>query len=178
MIIAGYQGIGKSTIAKKDIKYIDLESSAFRVNSIKPPEWYKVYGSLALDLSKQGYIVFTAFYDPFIRYVVENNESHESIVICYPSLELKDQWIGKLEKRSKETGLDKDYAAYMNAKNMYDQNINEMSTVVYDFGLDECVITDINYDLETVLGEWLGANDPVVYDDFDDVPLAGETSGD
>ena len=31
MIIIGYQGVGKSTLANKDDKFIDLESSSFWV---------------------------------------------------------------------------------------------------------------------------------------------------
>lgn len=32
MIIIGYQGIGKSTLAKNSLKYIDLESGNFWIN--------------------------------------------------------------------------------------------------------------------------------------------------
>ena len=37
MIYVGYQGIGKSTLANKDLKYIDLESSNSkgRIRTIK-----------------------------------------------------------------------------------------------------------------------------------------------
>lgn len=36
MIIIGYQGIGKSTIVRNAKGYIDLESSNFRYNGVRP----------------------------------------------------------------------------------------------------------------------------------------------
>lgn len=44
MIIIGYQGIGKSSVAKEDYKYIDLESSNFWVDGNRPNDyWPKAY---------------------------------------------------------------------------------------------------------------------------------------
>lgn len=60
MIIIGYPGIGKSTLAGKDHKFIDLESSNFKIEDERSEDWYKVYCKVAEDLSRQGYIVFVS----------------------------------------------------------------------------------------------------------------------
>ena len=68
MIITGYQGIGKSTLASKYDKIIDLESSSFwkteEVYGVekrtRPDDWYVYYCQIALDLSKHGYTVFVS----------------------------------------------------------------------------------------------------------------------
>lgn len=67
MIITGYQGIGKSTLAKTNDKIIDLESSCFwkydlydfekKGEKTRPDDWYVYYCQMAQYLSKQGYIV-------------------------------------------------------------------------------------------------------------------------
>ena len=66
MIITGYQGIGKSTLARKDKNIIDLESSSFwkydkSCNSkTRCEDWYVYYCQVAMDLSRQGYTVFVS----------------------------------------------------------------------------------------------------------------------
>ena len=52
MIIIGYQGIGKSTLAGKDNKFIDLESGNFWVNGERVENWYIPYCQIAEHLSK------------------------------------------------------------------------------------------------------------------------------
>ena len=105
MIIIGYQGIGKSTLAGRNCRYIDLESSCFWINGKRPDDWYLYYCSIAEHLSKQGYIVFVSSHE-VVRTRLE--WSCEDVVIVYPSIELNDYWISKLEKRYTETKLDKD----------------------------------------------------------------------
>ena len=53
MIICGYQGIGKSTIAGQ-LYTIDLESSNFYIDGKRDEKWYKVYANFARHLSEQG----------------------------------------------------------------------------------------------------------------------------
>lgn len=64
MIITGYQGIGKSTLARKENNVIDLESASFwnyeNGNKTRPDDWYVYYCQVAEHLSKQGYIVFVS----------------------------------------------------------------------------------------------------------------------
>lgn len=147
MIVIGYQGIGKSTIAGRDNKFIDLESDNFWVDGKRADDWYKPYCKIAEHLSQQGYIVFTSSHE-VVRKQLEG--SSEEVVIVYPSLDLKDEWIAKLEKRYEESGLEKDYRALMNAKDRFEENIIELSE--YCRGLMHHIsLLKMNYDLEAAL---------------------------
>ena len=53
MIISGYQGIGKSTLAKNSNKYIDLESGNFWIDGERQENWYKIYCKIAAHLSNK-----------------------------------------------------------------------------------------------------------------------------
>lgn len=145
MIVIGYQGIGKSSLAGRDHKYIDLESGNFWVDGKRTDDWYKPYCQIAEHLSQQGYIVFTSSHE-----VVRNQlmNSNEVVVLVYPSLKLKNLWIDKLENRYRETGLEKDYKALMNAKDRYDENIQELADSHFNFKLE---LIDSEYDLEASL---------------------------
>lgn len=146
MIVIGYQGIGKSTLAGRDNKFIDLESGNFWVDGKRSDDWYKPYCNIAEHLSKQGYIVFTSSHE-VVRKQLEN--SSEIIVLVYPSIELKDEWIDKLEERYAISKLEKDYKALMNAVDRYKENIKELSESNHKYY--EVVITKMDYDLEASL---------------------------
>lgn len=153
MIIIGYQGIGKSTLAGKNNKYIDLESSNFAINGERYCDWYKIYGNIAEHLSKQGYVVFTSSHE-----VVRNRfkESTEKVVVTFPSIDIKDEWINKLKARYVLSESDKDYRAYINAEQRYTENIEELMMECFDLGYFDCiVINDIEYDLETLINQAL-----------------------
>lgn len=145
MIVIGYQGIGKSTLAGRDHKFIDLESGNFWVDGKRADDWYKPYCQIAEHLSQQGYIVFTSSHE-----VVRNQliNSKEVVVVVFPSLNLKNLWIDKLENRYRETGLEKDYKALMNAKDRYDENIQELANSKFNF---KVALVKPDYDLEASL---------------------------
>ena len=149
MIVIGYQGIGKSTLVGKNHKYIDLESSNFWVDGKREIDWYKPYCQIAEHLSQQGYIVFTSSHE-VVRRRLRN--SSESIVVVVPSRELKDEWIKKLQVRYDQSGLEKDYKALMNAKERYEDNVNEMYLDGF-FHFSVLEIKSIDYDLEQMLEE-------------------------
>lgn len=146
MIVVGYQGIGKSTLAGRDHKYIDLESGNFFINGKRANDWYKPYCKIAEHLSEQGYIVFVSSHEVVRQYLVEN--SKERVVLVYPSIGLMNRWIDKLEKRYAKSGLDKDYKALMNAKDKYIENIRELQESCIEHKLE---IGEFNYDLEAML---------------------------
>lgn len=145
MIVIGYQGIGKSTLAGRDHKFIDLESGNFWVDGKRADDWYKPYCQIAEHLSQQGYIVFTSSHE-VVRKQLEY--SKEVVVVVYPSLNLKNLWIDKLENRYRETGLEKDYKALMNAKDRYDDNIRELANSNFNFKI---MLSKADYDLEASL---------------------------
>ena len=144
MIIIGYQGIGKSSIAgRNDI--IDLESSNFWHKHKRPDNWYVYYCNIAEHLSKQGYIVFVSSHE-----VVRNRlrkYSNESVYCVFPSIRLKDEWIDKLHKRYEKTGKDKDFKAWMNAVDRYRENITELMQANIQF----YEIRDMDYRLEDIV---------------------------
>ena len=142
MIIIGYPGIGKSTLAGKDNKFIDLESKDFWVNKERAENWYIPYCQVAEHLSKQGYIVFTSSHQSVRDWFKYHGT--QITVTCFPSLALKDKWIEKLEKRYNESHLEKDYKALLNAKDRYEQNILELKNEEDFYQLE---ITDIPYSL-------------------------------
>lgn len=144
MIIIGYQGIGKSTLTKKDMRFIDLESSCTWVNGKRSDDWYVVYCNFAEDLSRQGHTVFVSSHE-----VVRNQlkTSKEEVYVCCPSLDLKDDWIQRLQARHERTGLEKDYKALMNAKDRYSENIQEL----LDSGFPLLLIKEATGSIEDVL---------------------------
>lgn len=146
MIIIGYQGIGKSTLAGKN-NYIDLESGNFWHNGVRPDNWYVFYCQIAEHLSQQGYDVFVSSHE-----VVRNRlkkYSKEPLYIVCPSIILKEEWIDKLKKRFESSKLEKDYKAWMNAGDRYVENIMELERS----GINYVEITDMNYSLEDILLE-------------------------
>lgn len=152
MIICGYQGIGKSTLAKTcmidhEIPVLDLESGNFWVDGMRSQNWYKVYANIAIHLSQQGNIVMTSSHKAVRDYLALINQT-ERLAIIYPCIELKDQWIEKLQNRYYLTNKEKDYKALMNAKEMYEENIHDLAA---QDRFDHIELTDINYSLENAI---------------------------
>ena len=144
MIIIGYQGIGKSTLAKDSWKYIDLESGNFWINGERDEQWYKPYCNIANHLSAQGYTVFTSSHKE-IREELKN--SNEIVKIAFPSLELKTDWLIRLTNRYNESMLEKDYKALINASLYYEDNINDLMNEPFD----KIVINNIDYNLRELI---------------------------
>lgn len=144
MIIIGYQGIGKSTLAKDSWEYIDLESGNFWINGERDEQWYKPYCNIANHLSAQGYTVFTSSHKE-VREELKN--SSEVVKIAFPSLELKTDWLIRLTNRYNESMLEKDYKALINASLYYEDNINDLMNEPFD----KIVINNIDYNLRELI---------------------------
>ena len=102
MIFVGYQGIGKSTLAGKN-NYIDLESGNFWVTdsdgiTYRPSEWIAIYVNMAQHLSNQGYNVMMSSHKALRDELNRRNIKYYTV---YPSHELKDVWIAKLQERKR-----------------------------------------------------------------------------
>jgi dimeric dUTPase (all-alpha-NTP-PPase superfamily) len=143
MIIIGYQGIGKSTLAGKN-NCIDLESGNFWVDGKRADDWYIPYCQIANHLSEQGYTVFVSSHE-----VVRNElkKSKEKVFVVCPSTWLQDKWIKKLSDRYETTGLIKDFKAWKNAEERYADNIMELM----GSGLEFYNIKDMDYDLKDIV---------------------------
>lgn len=133
MIVIGYQGIGKSTLAKNSYLFLDLESSTFWIDGKKSDDWYIPYCQMAEYLSRQGYVVFTSSHKP-VRDFLKN--SNEKVIAVCPTIELKEEWLKRLQARYESSQSFKDLRAWTNAIACYEENIkdiaNDYETVFID----------------------------------------------
>lgn len=144
LILVGYQGIGKSTIAGQ-LYTIDLESSNFFVDGKRDENWYKAYANIARHLSEQGYIVFTSSHKVLRDYM--KSQGIEFVTVS-PALELKEEWIAKLEERYNADKSDKNYKALMNAKQCYDENVADLQSEKEVY-----IINNMSYKMYEVIRE-------------------------
>lgn len=144
MIIIGYQGIGKSTLANGEKSYIDLESSIYFHDGVRPENWHIFYCKTAEYLSKQGYDVFVSSHKPVRDYLLDSKE--HTIIIC-PNKSLKTEWISKLENRYHSTLKDKDFRAWQNAIQKYDENIDDLMNC----GFPVISINSMEYNLKSLI---------------------------
>lgn len=142
MIIIGYPGIGKSTLSGRDHKYIDLESSNFKINGERSDNWYKVYCKVAEDLSRQGYIVFVSCHS-VVKEALRG--SGEDVAVAFPVGALEKEWIAKLRDRYEQTNSFKDKMAYERARDHFYEDV--VSLLNYPTR-HHVWLTSMNYDLE------------------------------
>ena len=146
MIIIGYQGIGKSSVSGVDSGCIDLESSNFWYEGVRADDWYIYYCNIALDLSKQGFTVFTSSHKE-VRDYLGRHQEETLIVAVYPETWLETDWIARLKKRYEDDPSEKNHKALMNAKDRYRMNIMELENWGgYYYGIDR-----MDYDLMDIV---------------------------
>lgn len=167
MIIIGYPGVGKSTLAESYVNgdrpngfksVIDLESSLFHGGCTGDPfrggrevtNWAYTYCSVAMELSRQGHIVFVSSHADVQRYL---RECTEQVRVVYPAIELKQEWLERLRGRyicSWDNEKDKNFAAYNRACDHYEDDIEYLKSN----GFELMEITEMHYDLaDLVFGE-------------------------
>lgn len=149
MIVIGYQGIGKSTLAN-DGRYnniVDLESSMFKISGQRIDNWARIYCRIATSLAKQGNIVFTSSHKE-VRNELAIHSNVCPMVTITPALYLESEWIDRLEKRYKNNPCEKNSAAYENAKTYYESNIIDIrSNSIFD----HIELRDMDYLLGNVI---------------------------
>ena len=155
MIICGYQGIGKSTLARDRLicdkfPVIDLESGNFWVDGKRSNDWYKIYANIAVHLSQQKNIVILSSHK-VVRDYLYDLHSGERLATIYPAIDLKDEWIEKLQQRYDLSKKEKDYKALMNAKEMYEENIRDLAN---QSGFDHIQLNADYYSLEFVITKY------------------------
>ena len=165
MIIIGYPGIGKSTLAKKNDKIIDLDSSCFRKydkedlykrgKGVKPNNWYIYYCQVAQELSKQGYLVFVSSHKEVRDFL--NVHNNEKVCIIFPNESLATDWKHKLWRRYDEIPTDKNFRAMEHVNKYFERDVREISEECQynmDYYDDMYVIDDIkNYDLQKIVNK-------------------------
>lgn len=153
MIIFGYQGIGKSSLANSPTGalYIDLESSMFRtpMHPERSEDWFQAYGNIVCDLDKQGKFVFSACHQQIRDYIASEKDLKGVVAaICYPSLELREEWLYRLRQRWMDTQLPKDKAALDFAEASYSSSIKALDK---DTDYDHIILNNMNYNLMNIL---------------------------
>ncbi len=152
MIVIGYQGIGKSTVARESKGFIDLESSNFYHEGERPKDWHIYYCQIAEHLSAQGYVVFVSSHEPIRHWFRQKR----AVIIC-PTLEIRKEWIQKLEDRYFKTMREKDFRAWKNAVYRYDENIKEL----YMCGIPVLPIRAMFYDLEQMIRAYIKSHSDI-----------------
>ena len=155
MIFTGYPGVGKSTLSSPTpYNLIDLESNNFELpnesgTTPKDPNWYKAYGKIAVDLSKQGFNVFISCH-PAVRKYIGEEIKYKKFVLIYPDISLKNEWIKKLSQRYAIDQSEKNLRAYERARDHFVEDFmgiqNESKLyagIVY--------IKDMNYNLGDII---------------------------
>ena len=162
MIITGYQGIGKSTLAKSNDKIIDLESSCFwkydnydfekKGVRTRPDDWYVYYCQMAQYLSTQGYIVFVSCHPEVRKFLSIHNQ--ERFCAIFPDKSIKNDWLQRLKERYIASNSEKDLRAYEHAKVCYDNDIYRLwyeCQYNVEYYHNVAIIKDINYDLQELV---------------------------
>ena len=149
MIICGFPGIGKSTIASEE-NVIDLESSIFRTgkDGVRPLLWEQYYCNMAIELSKQSNTVFVSTHSEVIKYL--EKKCSEPVIVMYPIEDLKDEWLKRLKKRYEKTGSNKDYRAYISVTSKFDEYVKSLR----DSGFVRFEITNMIYTLSAILDKF------------------------
>lgn len=167
MIIIGYPGIGKSTLARKeDFKIphrrglIDLESSNFNTSKYFAGKttWCEIYCNVALDLSLQGYDVFVSSHADVYDMLLNDIYTSRAIIgAIIPDISLKKAWLQKLFERYLTSNEEKDKRAFDRALSHFENDIHQLENA-FDFthhiknGVDRDIylkkITTMEYSLE------------------------------
>lgn len=122
-IIIGFPGVGKSTVAKDDTRFIDLESSTFMVDGQRSEDWYKIYVNVAIDLVKQ-YNVFISSHMAVQNYLATLN--YNNVIMAYPDKSLKIVWLKRLSKRCESDPSDKNKRALDYMESNFDTCVDDM----------------------------------------------------
>lgn len=150
MIIIGYPGVGKTSLAGRYNQYIDLESSNWNSpDNTKPDIWWWSYGKVAEDLSRQGYRVFVSCHPSVQKYFEESNEY---VMVLYPSLELKEEWIKRVADRYDRDRSMKNLAALNNVELYYDKQIKSLDDSPFK---NKLVLKDMNYTLDNEIDNFI-----------------------
>lgn len=150
MIIIGYPGVGKTSLAGRYSQYIDLESSHFNdVLGEKRSGRFIPYCKIAEDLSRQGYRVFVSCHKEVQEYF---SKSNEYVIVLYPALELKEQWLDRVKKRFENEPSIKNAKAPESVDKHYSTHINSLRNSPFE---NKLVLGDMNYTLDNEIDNFI-----------------------
>lgn len=142
MILFGYPGVGKTTIAKEDYRFIDLDSSDPLIRwRWQRKDWETDYCNMALLLSRQGYYVMVSTHPEVIKRIMARTKN---VGLIFPDKLLEKPWIERLYKRYKECRNRSTHNAWLRAKEHFDEDLNQMAAIK----CPKIVITTMDYNLK------------------------------
>ena len=137
LIVCGYPGIGKSSIAGWN-NCIDLESSYFSHDDREKliDSWVEQYCKTALNIAYQGYTVLVSCHESVRNRIYTLQKDYHRpwytpkvpVVIFCPRPEMKEAWAIRLIERYLKTNRDKDLRAFEGAIRHWETNIQYMTT--------------------------------------------------
>lgn len=153
LIIIGYPGIGKSSLAYSHSiysRYIDLESSVFKIDNEKCLGWHIIYCRQAVQLAKQGFIVLVSSHEEVRKELSYYAASEDDVAILSitPSALLKDEWITKLHERYLAERTLENKRPWERARDNFDRDICDITT---DSNFSHIFIMNMNYDLKRMV---------------------------
>ena len=153
LIVIGYPGIGKTTVANSNRPYsniIDLDSSLFDIGDDKIENWHVVYCKVAVKLASRGFIVLVSCHNEVQKelgyYAV--NRDDITVVSITPHPLLKDQWISKLRDRYLKDRTKHNEKAWARADQFYATDICALAKN-HDFS--HIYLPDESYDLFRII---------------------------
>ena len=142
MIVCGYPGVGKSSIAGWN-NCIDLESSNFsqwQTDNVDY-DWMAHYIHVATELANQGFTVLLSTHVDVID-LLHELENIPVVIFC-PKFEMKDEWNKRLQERYDKHPSDKNARAWRGAIQYWDVKINALM----NSGFPVYQPDSMNYDL-------------------------------
>lgn len=138
MVLLGYPGIGKTTLAKKGL-IVDLDSSRFfgEIN------WVEKYCAFIKAFNGEGFNVFASCHKKVREELARLGIDY---IVIIPSMALRDEWVGKLARRYFASEEDADFRAWHRAMIDFEADIEDLMEED-----KKLVIEAMDYDLEEML---------------------------
>lgn len=149
MIICGYPGIGKSSLAANTNNIIDLCVEDFYVNGVRTPDWVTIYCKIAVSLSNQNFIVFVSTHPEVIKTLLDYVSF---LCIIHPDIKLKSFWVERLYSRYLDDKSLKNLNAYKRVSNWYLEDIEAIENTYKDAPRCKIIsIQNIQYNLYDIV---------------------------
>ena len=156
VVVVGYPGVGKSTLAEKYLQFVDLESNSFKLADEHVDDWEVIYCQAAEHIATEGRIVFISSHKMVRDYLLSLPQYNDvKIMAVVPSQELKFEWIEKLKERFEDSELSKDWYAYTRARDHYFYDVNCIKEEFEAREYPVLEITSMEYDLKGLLDQFI-----------------------
>lgn len=132
-VYCGYPGIGKTSIGGQwifnkedgyDHPIVDMETSLMKSYSgSRPDNWVVIYCNYVEDLINQGVNVMCSTHSDVRKELKSRGIEYVNV---FPSLNIKQYWLDRLQQRWKDDPIDKNKAAYDRAMEWYEHDIEDL----------------------------------------------------